>query len=82
MTEENKSWKERHFFSFNLNPKEAMPDDPHSTLPDLKTNPAAYPEPEPGEAPTTPSNKEQPDVEGALKPALPTEPKPEDNPAS
>jgi hypothetical protein len=67
MSEEPKGWKERHFFNLNINPKEAnMPDDPASTLFNLETNPAAYPEPEPGEAPTTPKNKEEPVVEGAL----------------
>ena len=62
--EENRGWKERHFFSLNLNPK-VMPEDNPSTLPDLKTNPAAYPEPAPGEAPTTPGDKVKP--EGAAK---------------
>jgi hypothetical protein len=47
MEEENKGWNERRFFSLNLNPKDAMPETPDnpSTLPDLKTNPAAYPDP-------------------------------------
>lgn len=67
MSEERKSWKERRFFNLNLNPKEAMsPDDPTSTLFNLENNPAAYPEPAPGEAPTTPQNKEEPNAEGAL----------------
>ena len=67
MSEEPKSWKERRFFNLNINPKEAMsPDDPASTLFNLETNPAAYPEPAPGEAPTTPLNKEEPNAEGAL----------------
>jgi hypothetical protein len=68
-------WKERHFFSLNLNPQDKMPDDPASTLPDPKTNPARYPDPEPGEAPTTPLDKETPNVEGAV-PAPQTTPAP------
>ena len=44
MNEENKGWNERRFFSLNLNPTDKMPEDNPSTLPDLKTNPAAYPE--------------------------------------
>jgi hypothetical protein len=68
------NWKERHFFNLNIDPKEAMsPDDPVSTLFNLENNPAAYPEPAPGEAPTTPPNKEEPIVEGAL-PAQPEQP--------
>jgi hypothetical protein len=38
------NWKERHFFSLNLNPSQPMPDDPESTLFNVKNNPAAYPE--------------------------------------
>ena len=58
MSEEPRSWKERRFFNLNINPKEAMsPDDPASTLFNLETNPAAYPEPAPGEAPTTPAKQ-------------------------
>ena len=45
------NWKERHFFSLNPNPKQAMPDDnPESTLFNVENNPAAYPE-EPKEEP-------------------------------
>lgn len=68
MNEEPQSWKERHFFSLNINPEKPMSDDNPSTLFNLETNPAAYPEPVPGEAPTTPQNKEKPVVEGALPP--------------
>lgn len=69
------NWKERHFFSLNLNPPKPMPDDnPESTLFNLKTNPAAYPEPEPGEAPTTPKNEEEPVAEGALPASKAEEP--------
>ena len=87
MSEEPKGWKERHFFNLNINPKEAMsPDDPTSTLFNLKTNPAAYPEPAPGEAPTTPQDKEKPNAEGALPapekaPGAAQEPFREPNPA-
>ena len=67
MSEDKKAgWNERRFFSLNLNPKDAMPEDNPSTLPNLETNPARYPEPELGEAPTTPKDKETPFAEGAL----------------
>ena len=72
--EENKGWRDRHFFSLNLDPQKAMPDDNPSTLPDSKTNPARYPDPEPGEAPTTPKDKESPQVEGAVVAGAAAEP--------
>jgi hypothetical protein len=62
------NWKERHFFNLNLNPQDKMQEDNPSTLPDPRTNPARYPDPEPGEAPTTPLDKESPNVEGAAAP--------------
>jgi hypothetical protein len=50
MSEENKGWKDRHFFSLNLDPSMQTPDNP-STLPNLATNPAAYPDSPPPPAP-------------------------------
>ena len=81
--EENKGWRDRHFFSLNLDPQKAMPADNPSTLPNLETNPARYPDPEPGEAPTTPKDKESPQVEGAVVAGAAAEPfrEPTPNPA-
>lgn len=60
--QKKKGWKERHFFSLNLNPVEAMPstpEDPPSYLNNPQTNPARYEEPKPNpedeaNAPKTP----------------------------
>ena len=51
MSEEQKGWNERRFFSLNLNPADKMPEEPkepETYLPNIKTNPARYgDEPEP-----------------------------------
>lgn len=56
MSEENKGWKDRHFFSLNLSPAMKTDDNP-STLPNLETNPARYESPEEAEKETEPEVK-------------------------